>query len=122
MQAELSRQAEDRSGMEQQVARHSEEKRELMSTVKEDAVSKNGLFEPFLYKNEHFAKTGWGQTQGKLPKRTVSPQVAKSTVQQIIYDIERESHEKISRLLEDNGTDPVACSSIYLYLRHKRSI
>ena len=66
MQAELSRQAEDRSGMEQQVARHSEEKRELMSTVKEDAVSKNGLFEPFLYKNEHFAKTGSGQTQGKL--------------------------------------------------------
>ena len=57
--------------MEQQVARHSEEKRELMSTVKEDAVSKNGLFEPFLYKNEHFAKTGSGQTQGKLPKDAV---------------------------------------------------
>ena len=27
-------------------------------------VSKNGLFEPFVYKNEHFAKTGSGQ--GKL--------------------------------------------------------
>ena len=25
-------------------------------------VSKNGLFEPFLYKNEHFTKTGSGQT------------------------------------------------------------
>ena len=52
--------------MEQQVARHSEEKRELMSTVKEDAVTK-------------------------------------SSVQQIIYDIERESQAKIGRLLEENG-------------------
>jgi hypothetical protein len=25
-------------------------------------VSKNGLFEPFMYKNEHFTKTGSGQT------------------------------------------------------------
>ena len=25
-------------------------------------VSKNGLFEPFLHKNEHFTKTGSGQT------------------------------------------------------------
>jgi hypothetical protein len=25
-------------------------------------VSKNGLFEPFLYKNENFTKTGSGQT------------------------------------------------------------
>ena len=52
--------------MEQQVARHSEEKRELMSTVKEDAVTK-------------------------------------SSVQQIIYDIERESQAKIGRLMEENG-------------------
>ena len=26
------------------------------------AVSKNGLFEPFIYKNERFTKTGSGQT------------------------------------------------------------
>ena len=26
------------------------------------AVSKNGHFEPFIYKNEHFTKTGSGQT------------------------------------------------------------
>jgi hypothetical protein len=25
-------------------------------------VRKNGIFEPFMYKNEHFAKTGSGQT------------------------------------------------------------
>jgi hypothetical protein len=31
-------------------------------------VSKNGLFEPFIYKNEHFTKTGSGQTWGKLKK------------------------------------------------------
>jgi|EP01043_Picozoa_sp_COSAG02_P066432 hypothetical protein len=54
--------------MEQQVARHSEEKRELLSTVKEDAVTK-------------------------------------SSVQQIIYDIERESQAQIGRLLEDNGAE-----------------
>ena len=30
------------------------------------AVSKNGLFEPFMYKNEHFTKTGSGQTCGNL--------------------------------------------------------
>jgi hypothetical protein len=52
--------------MEQQVARYSEEKRELLSTVKEDAVTK-------------------------------------SSVQQIIYDIERESQVQIGRLLEENG-------------------
>jgi ubiquitin carboxyl-terminal hydrolase 47 len=28
----------------------------------DDRVSKNGLFEPFIYINEHFAKTGSGQT------------------------------------------------------------
>ena len=54
--------------MEQQVARHSEEKRELLSTVKEDAVTK-------------------------------------SSVQQIIYDIERESQAQIGRLLEENGME-----------------
>jgi hypothetical protein len=26
------------------------------------SVSKNGLFEPFIYKNDHFTKTGSGQT------------------------------------------------------------
>jgi hypothetical protein len=26
------------------------------------------LFEPFVYKNDHFTKTGSGQTQGKLKK------------------------------------------------------
>jgi hypothetical protein len=26
------------------------------------APAKNGIFEPFLYKNDHFAKTGSGQT------------------------------------------------------------
>ena len=31
-------------------------------------ASKNGLFEPFVYKNEHFTKTGSGQTYGKLKK------------------------------------------------------
>jgi hypothetical protein len=35
-------------------------------------VSKNGLFEPFMYTNEHFTKTGSGQTLGK--QRTVFPQ------------------------------------------------
>jgi hypothetical protein len=39
-------------------------------------VSKNGLFEPFMYKNEHFTKTGSGQTQGRLhTKKRFSPQV-----------------------------------------------
>jgi hypothetical protein len=33
------------------------------------AVSKNGLFEPVICKNDHFTKTGSGQTQGKLQKR-----------------------------------------------------
>ena len=33
--------------------------------------SKNGLFEPFVYENEHFTKTGSGQTQGKHSKRVV---------------------------------------------------
>jgi len=42
-------------------------------------VSKNGLFEPFGYKNEHFAKTGSGQ--GKLlQKETVFPQVVAWTL------------------------------------------
>ena len=27
-----------------------------------DSPAKNGFFEPFIYKNEHFAKTGSGQT------------------------------------------------------------
>ena len=27
-----------------------------------DSVRENGIFEPFIYKNEHFAKTGSGQT------------------------------------------------------------
>ena len=31
--------------------------------------AKNGIFEPFIYKNDHFAKTGSGQTWGKLKKR-----------------------------------------------------
>jgi hypothetical protein len=31
-------------------------------------VSKNGLFAPFIYKNEHYTKTGSGQTLGKLKK------------------------------------------------------
>jgi hypothetical protein len=26
------------------------------------APAENGIFEPFIYKNEHFAKTGAGQT------------------------------------------------------------
>jgi hypothetical protein len=29
-----------------------------------DAMSKNGLFEPFIYKNEHFTKTVAGQIWG----------------------------------------------------------
>jgi hypothetical protein len=37
-------------------------------------VSKNGPVEPFIFKNEHFTKTGSGQTLGKLTKRTVFPQ------------------------------------------------
>jgi len=35
-----------------------------------DVVSKNGLFEPFIYENAHFAKTGSGQTLPKLQKKT----------------------------------------------------
>jgi hypothetical protein len=31
--------------------------------------AKNGIFEPFIYKNEHFAKTGSGQTQGNTQKK-----------------------------------------------------
>lgn len=58
--------------MEKQVARHTEERRELLSTVKEDAVTK-------------------------------------SSVQQIIYDIERESQAQISRLLEENGPTRFCC-------------
>ena len=30
------------------------------------AVREMPLFEPFVYKNDHFTKTGSGQTQGKL--------------------------------------------------------
>ena len=37
-------------------------------------VSKSGLFEPVVYKNDHFTKTGSGQTQGKLKNETVFPQ------------------------------------------------
>jgi hypothetical protein len=33
--------------------------------------AKNGIFEPFVYKNDPFAKTGSGQTQGKLKKDAV---------------------------------------------------
>jgi hypothetical protein len=32
-------------------------------------VRKTALVAPFMYKNEHFTKTGSGQTQGKLQKR-----------------------------------------------------
>jgi hypothetical protein len=35
--------------------------------------SKRSLFEPFIYTNEQFTKTGSGQTQGKLKKRCVFP-------------------------------------------------
>jgi hypothetical protein len=31
---------------------------------------KPGLFEPFMYKNDHFTKTGSGQTSGKLQKES----------------------------------------------------
>ena len=31
-----------------------------------NSASKNGLFEPFVYKCDHFTKTGSGQTYGKL--------------------------------------------------------
>ena len=34
-------------------------------------VRENGIFEPFIYINEHFAKTGSGQTYGKLKKDAV---------------------------------------------------
>jgi hypothetical protein len=45
--------------------------------LSESAVSKNGLFAmPFTYKNDYFTKTGSGQTQGKLQKRSVFPQAA----------------------------------------------
>jgi hypothetical protein len=27
-----------------------------------ESVRENGIFEPFIYENEHFAKTGSGQT------------------------------------------------------------
>jgi hypothetical protein len=45
------------------------------------AVSENGLFEPFIYTNDHFTKTGSGQTYSKhieklTKKRTVSPQAS----------------------------------------------
>jgi hypothetical protein len=33
--------------------------------------AKNGIFAPFIFKNEQFAKTGSGQTQGKLQKDAV---------------------------------------------------
>jgi hypothetical protein len=36
--------------------------------VDRNTVRENGIFEPFIYKNEHFAKTGSGQTLGKLKK------------------------------------------------------
>jgi hypothetical protein len=31
--------------------------------------AKTGIFEPFIYRNDHFAKTGSGQTWGKLKKK-----------------------------------------------------
>jgi arylsulfatase A-like enzyme len=37
-------------------------------------VSKDGLFEPFICKNDRFTKTGSGQTKGKLKKGTVFSQ------------------------------------------------
>jgi hypothetical protein len=33
----------------------------------------DGIFEPFVYKNDHFAKTGSGQTEGNLKKRCRFP-------------------------------------------------
>ena len=37
-----------------------------MPTASTSLVSENGLFEPFVYNNDCFTKTGSGQTQGKL--------------------------------------------------------
>jgi hypothetical protein len=34
----------------------------------------NGIFEPFIYQNDHFAKTGSGQTQGKARTHAVNCQ------------------------------------------------
>jgi hypothetical protein len=31
--------------------------------------AKNGIFAPLIYKNDHFAKTGSGQTLGKTQKK-----------------------------------------------------
>ena len=44
-----------------------------VSGVAGDAVSKNGLLEPFVYK-KHFTMTGSGQPYGKLKTKTVFPQ------------------------------------------------
>ena len=52
-------------------------------------VSKNGLFEPFIYKNDHFAKTGSGQTQGKQhskKERRFSHRLADHVEYEIAHD------------------------------------
>jgi hypothetical protein len=54
-------------------------------------VSKSGLVEPFINENEHFTKTGSGQTQGKLKKKTVFPQeptymvLGQASARQIVF-------------------------------------
>jgi hypothetical protein len=34
----------------------------MISSKNHRAMVENGFFEPFIYKNDHFAKTGSGQT------------------------------------------------------------
>jgi hypothetical protein len=33
-----------------------------LGTMQAEGQLRNGIFEPFIYKNDHFAKTGSGQT------------------------------------------------------------
>jgi hypothetical protein len=48
-------------------------------------VSINCLFEPFMYQNEHFTKTGSDKHRGKYPKITVFPQ-AKAFTGELPWD------------------------------------
>ena len=52
------------------------DKSSMPRAVAASQVRQNGLFEPCMHKNDHFAQTGSGQTKGKLKKRTVFPQSA----------------------------------------------
>jgi hypothetical protein len=55
--------------------------------------AKNGIFEPFIDRNDHFAKTGSGQTSGKLKKR-----------EDVFRTTQLRDHWGVQQVLRENGT------------------